>query len=447
MAQPNNSCANAISLTVDAACTAGTTCASNTVTTSCASQSNGVWYSFVATATDLVVIIESVSGGCYFSSAVYSGSCGSLTELDCQTNAPLDDIYSLTGLVVGNTYYILVTYPPGGPCGAEAAFCISIATPTPPCPTCTAPCGDAYGYSSTPTVQQVVDDCQTIPFAPALAAGTTHTFCYSFQASATSVDFNVIITSDCGNTGNVTNFSWELYNSTCGSPIQTGTLASLTFSGLTVGNYYVFCYTFTVPSTCSHSQHCPYFVGATTMPVEFLYFNAYYTGRKVDLVWATASESNNAYFTVEKSKDAITFETVAVINGAGNSTETLVYTATDENPYPGATYYRLKQTDYNGSFKFSPIQVVRTHAADPVFSVVPNPAANLCEVLYNCTGEESVSLKVIDYSGKIVQEKMLECRDGVNVSKIDLSEQPVGMYVIVLTSNNEVYKSILVKAE
>jgi len=133
------------------------------------------------------------------------------------------------------------------------------------CPTCEDPCGDALGYSTTPTIPQVVADCGSAPFAPPLPSGSLHTFCNSFTATATSVDFNVIITSNCG-AGNVTNFNWALYNITCGAPIQTGNLTSLTFSPVVPGNSYTFCYTFNVPFGCTHEIHCPYFVGATVDP-------------------------------------------------------------------------------------------------------------------------------------------------------------------------------------
>jgi large repetitive protein len=268
----NTSCATAIALTANAACISGTTCSGGTQSASTClyTGSQCVWYSFTATATNMVVSIGNVvSSGCHISSNVYSstGACAGLTQISCQSGAPLDDIHSLSGLIIGRTYYIQVCYAPGGACGngGSAEFCIRAFVPPPPCNTCASPCGTAAGYATTPSVSTVTANCTTDPFSPVLAAGSTHTFCYSFQATATSVDFNVIITSTCGNTGNVTNFSWSLYNASCGGAIQTGTLASLTFNGLSVGNNYVFCYTFTVPSGCTHSQHCPYFVGATVV--------------------------------------------------------------------------------------------------------------------------------------------------------------------------------------
>lgn len=148
------------------------------------------------------------------------------------------------------------------------------------CPTCDNPCGDAQGFATPPTVDEVVAGCESAPFVPELFSGSLNTFCYSFSATAPSVDFQVIITSDCG-AGNVTNFSWTLYNAACGAPIQSGTLASLTFSPLTIGNNYVFCYTFNVPFGCSHEIHCPYFVGASVDPcptAEISYSETEYCG-------------------------------------------------------------------------------------------------------------------------------------------------------------------------
>jgi len=148
--------------------------------------------------------------------------------------------------------------------GALLRVTASLAQPV--CDTCPNPCGSAQGFATPPTIQDVINGCTTADFQPALPGGSTHTFCNSFTATNTSVNFQVIITSTCG-TGNVTNFSWTLFNSpSCGAAIQTGNLSNLTFTGLTLGNSYVFCYTFTVPFTCTHSRHCPYFVGAFVPP-------------------------------------------------------------------------------------------------------------------------------------------------------------------------------------
>jgi hypothetical protein len=95
------------------------------------------------------------------------------------------------------------------------------------------------------------------------------------------------------------------------------------------------------------------------MPIELLNFEAKLNGKVVDLFWSTASEVNNDYFTVERSKNGIVFEKVLEIDGAGNSASTLSYSTIDKNPFTGISYYRLKQTDFNKNFKYSNMVAVK----------------------------------------------------------------------------------------
>ena len=94
----------------------------------------------------------------------------------------------------------------------------------------------------------------------------------------------------------------------------------------------------------------------TVLPIELIYFDA--TCDKegyVDLNWSTASELNNDYYTIERSRDAVSFEQVKEVDAAGNSGNILAYNEKDESPILGTSYYRLKQTDLDGSFSYSKI--------------------------------------------------------------------------------------------
>ena len=343
----NISCATATVLTPGDPCVVGSSCSGGaTGAGSCLYSGECAWYEFTATASSMYINIDHTAGGCHMSSAVYeqSGGACSMNELSCQSGAPLDDSYSFTTLSVGTTYYIEICYGAGGPCGNAVDYCIEVGEPDPPCDDCSIPCGTAEGYATTPTVQNVVDDCQTSTFVPELAAGSTNTFCYTFTAGSASVDFNVIITSNCG-TGNVTNFSWELDNYPCsGGVLQSGDLSNMTFFPLIVGNSYVFCYTFDVPAGCTHSQHCPYFVGALPLlPIELSEFK----GDCKRLYWSTASEINNDYFLIEESIDGKVWREVGKVNGVGNSIQTHNYSL-NINPKE-LTYYRLSQHDFDGN--------------------------------------------------------------------------------------------------
>jgi len=91
------------------------------------------------------------------------------------------------------------------------------------------------------------------------------------------------------------------------------------------------------------------------LPVSLLSFSGKSNNSNNAIYWSTISEINNDYFTLEKSNNGVLFSLVTNIKGAGNSNSTHNYTYTDNNPYIGVNYYRLKQTDFNGDFSYSNI--------------------------------------------------------------------------------------------
>jgi hypothetical protein len=94
------------------------------------------------------------------------------------------------------------------------------------------------------------------------------------------------------------------------------------------------------------------------LPVELLSFTAKATVNQVALEWITASETNNNYFTVERSSDALDFAEVAKIRGAAYSNRMIAYCYTDYDVQAGIWYYRIRQTDFDGAFSHSPVVAV-----------------------------------------------------------------------------------------
>lgn len=188
----------------------------------------------------------------------------------------------------------------------------------------------------------------------------------------------------------------------------------------------------------------------TALPVELLSFNAHLNNDKVDLAWTTATETNNDYFTIQKSKDALTFEDVFVVDGAGNSSAIINYFDIDNNPYSGISYYRLMQTDFDGHSAFSNIVPVEYNPnGESSISLFPNPSdANstaylelnqfdgqeILVVLRDVTGRELYSKVVISQSNN---ELVALNKDG----KLDK-----GVYLITASSANKLYsKRLIVK--
>jgi len=112
---------------------------------------------------------------------------------------------------------------------------------------------------------------------------------------------------------------------------------------------------------------------AAPLPIELLSFNAEVVQNEVFLKWTTASEQNNDFFTIQRSVTGEVWENVIdKIDGAGNSTEIRHYNTSDGMPHAGVSYYRLKQTDYDGKFTYSSVKRVEV---DHVYQLkaFPNP--------------------------------------------------------------------------
>ena len=115
----------------------------------------------------------------------------------------------------------------------------------------------------------------------------------------------------------------------------------------------------TIPTAAIQTLFSPWTLASISslnpLPITLVEFSARPEGSVVRLDWVTASEQNNAFFTVERSRDGIQFEHVLDVTGALNSSSTLNYTELDPTPYGGLSYYRLRQTDTDGTSTLSPV--------------------------------------------------------------------------------------------
>ena len=167
------------------------------------------------------------------------------------------------------------------------------------------------------------------------------------------------------------------------------------------------------------------------LPIQLLYFNGKSEGRRNLLEWATATETNNDYFTIEKSGDAINFEPMAKINGAGNSTSNLSYNTYDNNPTNGITYYRLKQTDYNGATTYSATTSVENIWSDvSVNNIRPNPTSNDVNFDFYSSVSGKVIIQVYDYMGSLIDTESTNVPEGNTVLKAKMEKVVNGIYTL-----------------
>lgn len=180
--------------------------------------------------------------------------------------------------------------------------------------------------------------------------------------------------------------------------------------------------------------------GVTPLPIELLMFSAQLNGTVVDLNWSTASETNNDFFSIEKTADGIHFEVVGTIQGAGNSTSVFNYSFMDVSPYSGVSYYRLKQTDYDGHVSYSNLSAVNFEKQTDLFvAVYPNPSdGNTFNLLLNSDHSEDVLTIVQDiYGNKIYSKVIAVSQNSENIYPVDFSQKLIsGVYTITFYSNS-----------
>ena len=147
-------------------------------------------------------------------------------------------------------------------------------------------------------------------------------------------------------------------NSSCNSNWNTWYQWSTTILSSYTGAGYFQIWTKTIyggPTSAYLDDVSIYESEPVNLPIELLYFKGSVYNSDNILHWSTASEDNNDYFTIEKTKDGIDWEILTRESGAGNSSNQLYYSFVDENVESIINYYRLKQTDYDGRFKYSDI--------------------------------------------------------------------------------------------
>jgi len=170
---------------------------------------------------------------------------------------------------------------------------------------------------------------------------------------------------------------------------------------------------------------------AAPLPVNLLTFTGDCKNNSVELNWVTSSEINNDYFTIEKSEDGVNFSIAATIDGNGNKSTSISYTWLDDNPTE-TTYYRLKQTDFNGESKYFNT-VFTTCKEDLLINVYPNPVKDHLVVEIPVIGEQ-YNITVKDNLGRLIINENVgnESRKHIlNLNKV----KDKGIYFITIYNN------------
>lgn len=189
--------------------------------------------------------------------------------------------------------------------------------------------------------------------------------------------------------------------------------------------------------------------GCVLLPIELKNFDAKVKNGVVDLMWETMSERNNDYYSVERSVDARNFEVIKNIKGAGNSDTQKSYIVVDNNPLIGLSYYRLKQTDYDGKSHYSEIKTIEVGEEDKfTFNIFPNPLGNGVDLslIFNSKKNDVITIVILNLTGEVISEKEITLDSANPVIQIKHKFE-AGLYLVKVINKKGIveYKKFIVK--
>lgn len=253
-----------------------------------------------------------------------------------------------------------------------------------------------------------------------------------------------------GGVASVGNANWKFY--TRANPPQAGAAAAgnrairmvaydFADFGITTANFQKVKYFIHQLSGTSDQAFIAY--NATSfdiLPIELGNFDVIKTNKEVEIYWSSHSELNNDYYTVERSSDAITWESIAKIFSKGeygNSNNLLTYEHVDTNPLKGHNYYRLKQTDFDGTESFSSIKNVHIEYEEKAINIYPNPTTGILAV----EGlEEELFISISTIHGQVMWQEH-NFTHSINISNL-----PSAMYIISISDKKgNTYTKQLIK--
>jgi hypothetical protein len=176
--------------------------------------------------------------------------------------------------------------------------------------------------------------------------------------------------------------------------------------------------------TATNLNGCP--VSATiniqpgiVLPVSLTSFTAVHEGDHVGIYWTTASETENDYFSIERLQNEL-WQVIGGVEGTGNSSIINHYRYNDHDPLAGTAYYRLKQTDFNGDFAYSPIVSVKVKTGN--WNLYPVPARDFIWL----ESEADLHIGIYDDQGRLVL--IIYLTEGKNT--ISITSLRNGLYTV-----------------
>ncbi|MBX7109579.1 MAG: T9SS type A sorting domain-containing protein [Chitinophagales bacterium] len=474
----NDNCTGAISVTAGSPCTStpGTTqsaTASGSPTVASGTPNDDVWYSFVATTSNPTITVTGTGASMQPVAQLCVGPNTSPTQSTLGGTVFMNSGAALgtatltpTGLTTGTTYYVRVFDASASNAAYTFTICITGATQQ-DCAGAlnvnsyfslsgTATSYGAQEYNATSFGCLVGGEHRSLWYKMKVTSAGSIAFSLT-PATGQDIDFAIwgptTLASSCtitqssaplrctfaANGGSVGGLSDSYTDATEGA-VGDGWLRSIGCptctssygeTAVAIGQYY----TFLIDGWSSFNGNSLTltWTGTSSLPIILSDFHgeSFFDYNQLD--WATASEYNNDFWTIERSADGEVFEPLTVMEGYDNSTTSRTYQYYDRSPLNGNNYYRLKQTDIGGTYTYSNIVLLKNFGKEiSVEDIYPNPTNG--SVTLNLYAGENYQciVRVLDETGKEMFQYNEELIQGNNFLHLDVSQLHTGIYFLQL---------------
>ena len=141
----------------------------------------------------------------------------------------------------------------------------------------------------------------------------------------------------------------------------------------------------------------------SSLPVTLVSFDVKQNNKTVLAEWKTNNETNNSFFSIERSSDQRNFTSIGVINANGNTSRSQQYQFVDKNPLEGKSFYRLKQVDINGTFKYSLTRQIEFQKSGTNSQLFPTVTTDNIQIQLSAT-PAGVTCSIINSAGMVVKK-------------------------------------------
>jgi hypothetical protein len=181
---------------------------------------------------------------------------------------------------------------------------------------------------------------------------------------------------------------------------------------------------------------------SSPLPIELLGVTAKTQENDIRIDWSTATETNNDFFTIERSFDGRDFQAIGTVSGKGTTTEISNYTFLDKNPKRGLNYYRLKQTDFDGQYSYSRVVSAEFESTNNT-QVFPTVVDDILTIQRSGDNNEESSIIIHDITGRSFKHSIITNNEfKKEISLVDLIP---GVYFVSIYNDQSVETFKIVK--